>query len=361
MYPIATFADNNNILDSTFSMPNSFLRYRNWGSKYSESVEIDMPYMILYESISKEKNRAIYFEFTEANQNSYYNDFSFIATNGERPLHYHNFYELTIVLSGKLDLQIENEVRSYYPGDCCICNKNIRHKEITDGEYEIVLLMLTEDYLKTMLDGDYVFDKHGNKTHRNTFFYRLFQDNEKNHFFDAKEYIEFTINNDHDSSTYFELLNNMVLRIRDNFAGKSYQMQAYLCSFIDMLEDSALFQINTNWAKLSNDDMILFKVAELLENNPHRISVQFIEEKVGYNGDYINRIIKRRTGKTLSLFCRDYILEIATDELKNTDKSISEICENLGYTNRNFFNKIFTETYGVTPYQYRKNHMINAF
>ena len=354
MYPMTTPNDKN-ILDSTFTMPNSFLRYRNWGNKYSESVEIDMPYMIMYQSISKKNNRVVVLEFTEASNTSLYNDFSFIDT--EKPLHYHNFYELTVVLSGELRIQIENDIRTYHTGDCCICNKNIRHKEITDGEYEIVLFMLTEDYLKTMLDGDYVFDKHGNKIHRNTFFYRLFQDNEKNHFFDAKEYIEFIIKDDHDSSSYFELLNNIILKIRDNFAGKSYQMQAYLCSFIDMLEDSALFQINTNWAKLSNDDMILFKVAELLENNPHRISASFIEENVGYNGDYINRIIKRRTGKTLSLFCRDYILEIATDALKNTDKSISEICENLGYTNRNFFNKIFEETYGVTPYQYRKNHI----
>ena len=342
------------IFKDTFNLPNSFLKYRNIGSKYAESVEIGMPYMIMYESISPTLNRAVYFEFTESNNNYIFNTHDFLRSQGERPLHYHNFYELTIVLSGELTLQIENESINYKPGDCCICNKNIRHKEIIDSEYEIVLFMLTEDYLRDLLNGDLKFDSKGMPIKRDTLFYKLFRDNEKNHFFDAKEYIDFRINKDFDGNDFFKLLNSMIMTIRDSSAGKSYLMRAYFCEFFEMLENKSLFDVKVNWAKLTNEDNILYNVGEYLEKNAGKISVPQLEAKLGYNGDYINRVIKKRTGKTLSEFARDYLLELAANKLDETNDSIGDICLSLGYSNRSFFNKIFIKKYGLSPSEYRK-------
>ena len=360
MYPNPTNKlTQSNIFTETFSISNTFLTYKNWGSKYSESVEIGMPYMILYESINRSNNQALYSEFTETNQNIINNSYEYMLSYSPRPLHYHNFYELTIVLSGELTLQIENECRTYHPGDCCICNKNIRHKEIAEMEnanYEIVLFMLTEEYLKSLLEGDLVYDTSGNHTARNTFFYKLFKDNAKNHFFDAKEYIEFRINHDFDSNDYFKLLNDMILTIRSSRAGKSYQMKAFFCQFIEMLEDKNRFDININWAKLSNEDVILYKVGNILQDNPVNFNNAFLEQELGYNADYINRIIKRRTGVTLSEFCRNYLLELAAVRLENTSDKITDICNDLGYSNRSFFNKLFLDKYGLTPSEYRKRH-----
>ena len=81
-----------------------------------------------------------------------------------------------------------------------------------------------------------------------------------------------------------------------------------------------------------------------------------IEKITGYNGDYVERIIKRYTGKTLSAYGREFLVQKAADLLKHTDLSIEEICRRQGYSNRYYFNKIFFEKYGITPSQYRKTN-----
>ncbi|MBE5977118.1 MAG: AraC family transcriptional regulator [Paenibacillaceae bacterium] len=43
--------------------------------------------------------------------------------------------------------------------------------------------------------------------------------------------------------------------------------------------------------------------------------------------------------------------------LLETDMKIGEICETLGYSNRNFFNKLFAEEYSITPSKYRTVHL----
>ena len=120
-------------------MNKSHLIYNHWGSSIYEYVEIDMPYMILYELRDLTHDRSVTFEFTEAGKNNYFSSISEVQRGGARPLHSHDFYELTIVLSGELHLQIENEVITYFPGDACLCNKNIHHRELLDEDAQALL------------------------------------------------------------------------------------------------------------------------------------------------------------------------------------------------------------------------------
>ena len=78
-----------------------------------------------------------------------------------------------------------------------------------------------------------------------------------------------------------------------------------------------------------------------------------MEKKLNYNSDYINRVIKKYTGQTLSDYSRAFLLKEAAELLKNTDKRVGEICEELGYTNRSHFNRLFIERYGMPPAEYR--------
>ena len=42
------------------------------------------------------------------------------------------------------------------------------------------------------------------------------------------------------------------------------------------------------------------------------------------------------------------------------DKSVKDIAQKLGYNSPQYFIKIFKEVYGVTPYQYKKEHFKNS-
>ncbi|MBE5979760.1 MAG: AraC family transcriptional regulator [Paenibacillaceae bacterium] len=65
-------------------------------------------------------------------------------------------------------------------------------------------------------------------------------------------------------------------------------------------------------------------------------------------------MVKEHTGQNFTKLIRD-ILDKACRALKTTNLSISSICEIIGYTNPEHFNRIFKETFHMTPGEYRKN------
>ena len=58
---------------------------------------------------------------------------------------------------------------------------------------------------------------------------------------------------------------------------------------------------------------------------------------------------------TYSEFLQDIRLKKAEQLLLLTDTNVSEIAELVGYHNKGYFYKIFTERYGTTPAKYRKS------
>lgn len=125
--------------------------------------------MIIYEATDRKHGELNSLEFTESNKNYFFSSVSRLDLEGKRSLHSHDFYELTIVLEGELHLQIENETVAYHAGECCLCNKNIRHKELHDSEFEIILFMFQEEYIKSVLEQDLLYDEEGQSCTSHTF------------------------------------------------------------------------------------------------------------------------------------------------------------------------------------------------
>lgn len=335
----------------------SFLKFHNIGSNINEYLEIEMPYIILYESCNIESNNMIAIEYTESNHYYYTPTKDEVNEYPERPLHNHDFYEFTIVLSGEINLQIENEFLTFKAGDCCLCNKNIHHKEFFDTTFEVVLFMFQEKYIKDLLNSDIVYDNTGTPHSHNSFFHHLFANNAKNLFYDSKEYITFLLKDNFNSNSFYQLINTMILTIADNHSGKKYMMMGYFCRFIELVEDEELYNIQVHQAKLDHEELLMYKVSTILEQTHGLIENQNLEAAVNYTSNHINRIVKKYTGNTLTEYKRFFLLTEAARLLHESNYSISFICEKLGYQNRTYFNKIFKEFYGVTPLKYRKSHL----
>ena len=238
------------------------------------------------------------------------------------------------VLEGELHLQIENETVTYHAGECCLCNKNIRHKELHDSEFEIILFMFQEEYIKSVLEQDLLYDEEGRSCTNHTFFHHLFAENQKLSFYSAKEYIDFRRKKSFDPDDFYRLINAIVLELSESRSGRNYMVRGYFCRFIAMLGDEENYLIQTHQTRISKEERLFYQVSWLLQNRKGRISRGELEKELNYNSDYINRVIKKYTGQTLSDYSRAFLLKEAAELLKNTDKRVGEICEELGYTNR---------------------------
>ena len=70
--------------------------------------------------------------------------------------------------------------------------------------------------------------------------------------------------------------------------------------------------------------------------------------------DYFNRLLKVQTGMTYIEYLQMLRLERAELLLTETNNTIEQIAEEVGYHNKGYFYRIFIERNNCTPAQYRK-------
>ncbi len=84
------------------------------------------------------------------------------------------------------------------------------------------------------------------------------------------------------------------------------------------------------------------------------ISLGEVAEYVNLNPSYLSRIFKEETGTQFVEYVRKVKMELAKELLKNTNKKIYGICEELGYQNVQYFSTIFKNSTGMTPLEFKK-------
>lgn len=102
-----------------------------------------------------------------------------------------------------------------------------------------------------------------------------------------------------------------------------------------------------------NEDAAVFRVLRYVERDYQAGSLSEIAKILHYDVCWLSREIKRKTGKTYTQIVQDKRLAQAAFLLKNTDRNVSDISLAVGYENISYFHRIFSETFGKSPRQYR--------
>ena len=77
--------------------------------------------------------------------------------------------------------------------------------------------------------------------------------------------------------------------------------------------------------------------------------------KCFYTPEHFSRSFKKYTGMTLKEYVFSCRVKKAARLLRETDLSVEQILSESGFTNRTAFFKRFSQSFGCTPLQYRKN------
>lgn len=103
-------------------------------------------------------------------------------------------------------------------------------------------------------------------------------------------------------------------------------------------------------------------ILEFFNMNFHMTNgMDLLAKKLHVSRRHLERIIKKEFGKGYREMIGEIRLEIATDLLRTTDKTISEISEIVGYSNPAGFISFIKKMTGMTPLQYRKQIEKNFF
>lgn len=104
---------------------------------------------------------------------------------------------------------------------------------------------------------------------------------------------------------------------------------------------------------LPNDPQ-LSQVFEFIETNYHQpISLCDVALAVGYSAAYLTDLVKRQTGESVHQWIIKRRMAAACSLLQETDQSIEQIAEAVGYRYTGCFFRQFRQSFGTTPQVWR--------
>lgn len=86
-----------------------------------------------------------------------------------------------------------------------------------------------------------------------------------------------------------------------------------------------------------------------------KITSNFLEIQYNCNFDYINRVFKETTGKTIFVYLNELRISQAKLLFNTGSFKVSEVSEKVGFQDSYYFCKVFKKYTGVTPSNYIKN------
>lgn len=87
-----------------------------------------------------------------------------------------------------------------------------------------------------------------------------------------------------------------------------------------------------------------------------RIKVKDIAKSLGLSVPYLSKLFHQETGMLLSDYIMKKRIETAEQMLKYSDYEAVDIANFLAFSSHSHFIKVFRESIGITPYQYRKKY-----
>lgn len=110
--------------------------------------------------------------------------------------------------------------------------------------------------------------------------------------------------------------------------------------------------ITSKLARLSGE---LDYAVEFIEKNLHRdITLGEIAQYMNISPHYFSRIFKKAHSQNFVDFVTDRKILQAVYWLRNSDKSINEVALALGFSEPNYFSKVFKRRLGTTPSEFKK-------
>ncbi|MDP0501908.1 MAG: AraC family transcriptional regulator [Verrucomicrobiota bacterium JB022] len=125
-------------------------------------------------------------------------------------------------------------------------------------------------------------------------------------------------------------------------------MQGVLCLLVDVLETESFTEASDS-AKVVQSKWI---ISENLSNSD--LSVGFLSEQLGCNPNYLSRLFHQKAGEKLTDYITKTRLRYAMNALIETDRSVKDVARICGFSDPNYFARVFRQYIGCSPHAYRK-------
>lgn len=103
--------------------------------------------------------------------------------------------------------------------------------------------------------------------------------------------------------------------------------------------------------------LLIYKIQNYIYHHQYdQLNLDDMSENLGYSKAYLMRIFKKYTNKTIIGFSNEKKIQEAKNQLLYSQKKISTISEELGFSNQSYFSKTFQKIEGISPSKFKKHY-----
>jgi AraC family transcriptional regulator, dual regulator of chb operon len=254
--------------------------------------------------------------------------------------HKHDYIELIYVYSGEIKQIINGKEVNIKEGEICILDLNVVHSIEPAFEKDVAInIIMTGGFFDSI-------------------FMSFLSENDImsrfiiNAIYNKKEHHEYLIF----PSSSNEFVQIIMKRLLCEYFDRKVAFDAALHGYMLLLFTELLRVYNINMGASKVKDMnttIINELKNYLYKNYKVADLKTTAEFFHFNSDYLSKLIKNSTGQSFTGFLQQIKLKESCSLLKNSNFSIEEIVEMVGYNNLSHFYKLFKKKYNVTPMEYR--------
>ncbi|MDO4622820.1 MAG: helix-turn-helix domain-containing protein [Eubacteriales bacterium] len=257
-----------------------------------------------------------------------YHQFSVdVIRNMDEPMHLHPDIEVLYCLEGELEVRIRDKKYIMHKDDVILINSSVQHSLHLEGSNILCRVRYEYQLIAEMISNASCL-----------FLCNSCVDQEKS--FDAVREIMREI-------VYLEVLYN---RKTDSYKySLLYKLLDVLVEYY--MESNAYGQISVE--EYGTDEKLQKIMHYIHQNFQNGVSLSELADQMFISTSTLSRFFKKQTGIYFAEYVNQVRIRYAISELLYSDKNITKIAMDCGFSNASVFNKVFRENYGMAPTEYR--------
>jgi two-component system response regulator YesN len=162
-------------------------------------------------------------------------------------------------------------------------------------------------------------------------------------------------------NTFHQTLRQGYSKVQDTAVLSSIELRllkqldrAYTFVHIEMIAEETFAALAKECGQGTADSPVIRSIKAFIEENyTEPITLNDVAAHLHLNYSYLSTYISQNSSMHFSEHLNEVRVRHAKELLSETDRSISAISEEIGYTDQSYFGKVFKKLAGITPLQYR--------
>jgi len=99
------------------------------------------------------------------------------------------------------------------------------------------------------------------------------------------------------------------------------------------------------------------KALEFIDHNyMNKMTLDDVANYVYLNSSYLSQLFKKEMGISFGEYLESIRLKHAKELIKNSNKPMSDIAEEVGFSSQNYFTRVFKKATSLSPAKYKERH-----